>query len=148
MQTVTEAHLDPWCLVELGTGENVFFGFALSHPQTGGLSWLNSTEVLELDIAAGRARTASGRVYRLGRRFDPVDVSAEGEEARTAFELLLRPEFEEIDTLLELDRSWVSCCKAARFIGITPPLRTRSAVARFMKQHLDTYIELRRTRRP
>ena len=61
------ARMDPWMLAE-AFGEECLFGFAGLHPATGGLSWVLSTPVAEFNEAADRARTASGRVYALGRQ--------------------------------------------------------------------------------
>ena len=52
--------------------------------KTGGLAWLSSSEVLDLQEASGRGVTRSGRRYLLGRQFKAIDVGAEGEEARLA----------------------------------------------------------------
>ena len=84
-----DAEIDPWCLVPLLTGGQVLFGYARIHAGTGGLSWLRSTPVVDLDEAACRARTMSGRTYRLGRQFEPAAISGEGEEAAVAFEILI-----------------------------------------------------------
>ena len=67
------ASMDPWLVVDVN-GEPSLFGFAWRHPSTGGLSWMLSTAIVELDAAAGRARTASGRVYQLGRRIEPCEL--------------------------------------------------------------------------
>ena len=139
-----DAHLDPWCVVPLETGESVLFGFALHHEATGGLAWLSSSEVLELDAAAGRARTFSGRRYLLGRRFDPMDVGGEGEEARLAFELLIGVDFEDLDELVEVDRRWLQARKAARHLGVEPPSRTDAATRAFVDKYQGAYFALRK----
>jgi hypothetical protein len=54
-------------------GELSLFGFAARHPGTGGLSWMPSTEIVELDESAGRARTSSGRVCALGVTQEELD---------------------------------------------------------------------------
>lgn len=137
------AHLDPWCLVPLEGGETVLFGYALSHPATGGLAWLVSTEVLELDEAAGRAATRSGRDYVLGRRFTARDVGGEGEEARLAFRLLVEPASEVAGELADLDRGWLACCKAARHLGVAVSARTAAEVDAFLDTYLLAYHALR-----
>ena len=139
-----EAHLDPWCLAQLDDGTRVLFGYAHAHPETGGLAWLSSSEVLELHLHAGSATTRSGRRYRLGRRFDSMDVGAETAEARLAFDLLLGSGFDGLDELRELDRTWLSACKAARHLDLPIPARTVSAVREFVKLQLPRYIALRR----
>jgi len=138
-----DAHLDPWCVVPLEVGGSILFGFALHHEATGGLAWLSSSELLELDAAAGRARTFSGRRYLLGRRFDPLDVGAEGEEARLAFELLIGVNFEDQDELVEVDRRWLQARKAARHLGIEPPDRKDVATRTFFHQHGAAYLAFR-----
>jgi hypothetical protein len=139
-----DAHLDPWCVARLATGEKLLFGYALVHPKTGGLGWMTSSYVASLDLSSGRARTASGRLYRLGRRFDVMDVGAEGEEARTAFDLAIGRDFDDALELRALDHNWVATCKAARFLKVRPPKRTRAAVDAFIDKHTEAYIELRR----
>ena len=81
--------MDSWCLVELADGAEVLFGFVVEHAGTGGLSWVRSTAVVWLDETAGRARTASGRRYALGRRIAVADLPTE--EARIAFTFLVSP---------------------------------------------------------
>ena len=141
---MSSASLDPWCLVPTVDGATLLFGFALQHPRTGGLGWLLSTQVLELEEEDGRAVTRSGRRYTLGRRFDPVDVGAEGEEPRLAFDLLVADKFEDMDLLREVDRSWLMACKAARHLSVGKPARTRAAVAGFFANHGEAYLQLRR----
>ena len=139
-----DAVMEPWCLVELFDGTYVLFGYALTHSVTRGLAWTRSTEVLELDRERGRAATGSGRRYRLGREFAPLDVRVEGEEARVAFELLLGDVAETMDALREFDRSWLSACKAARHLGVQVPARTVAAVEAFTASFLQRYMALRR----
>ena len=139
-----DAHLDPWCLVPLETGESILFGYALHHAKTGGLAWLSSSEVLDLQEASGRGVTRSGRRYLLGRQFDAVDVGAEGEEARLAFELLIGRDYQGANALTEVDRLWLMARKAARHLGIEPPVRTDSATRAFFDRHAAGYFAVRR----
>jgi hypothetical protein len=139
----SEAQLDPWCVVPLDIGEPVLFGFALSHPVTGGLGWTVTSELLELNRAGNGAKTMSGRRYRLGRRFDPLDVGAEGEEARLAFHLLIGVDYEDLDELVEVDRRWLQAMKAARHLGVEPPIRTDAATRAFFNRHQAAYFALR-----
>jgi hypothetical protein len=141
-----EAHLDPWCLVQLESGEAVLFGYALRHPATGGLGWLASTEVLELDTASGKARTRSGRHYELGRRFEAIDVGGEGAEARMAFDYLVGREFDGMDDLFEIDRTWVAAQKMARHLAIAPPSRRSDDLRHFVRANIVAYLALRRSR--
>jgi len=138
-----DAHLDPWCVVPLDAGGSILFGFALHHEATGGLAWLSSSEVLELHAAVGRAQTFSGRRYRLGRAFDPIDVGAEGEEARLAFQLLIGVVYEDLDELVEVDRRWLQAMKAARHLGVQPPIRTDAATRAFVDKYQAAYFALR-----
>ena len=138
-----DAHLDPWCEVPLETGGSILFGFALHHAETGGLAWLSSSQLVDLKEAAGRARTLSGRRYRLGRRFDPLDVGSEGEEARLAFGLLIGVDYEDLDELVEVDRRWLQARKAARHLGVEPPSRTDAATRSFFKTCGEAYFALR-----
>ena len=143
-----EAHLDPWCVVPLDVGGDVLFGFALSHPVTGGLGWTVTSELLELNWAGNGAKTMSRR-YLLGRRFDPLDVGAEGEEARLAFDLLIGVAFEDLDELVEVDLRWLQAMKAARHLRVEPPLRTAASTLEFFKRHAELYFAIReRGRRP
>ena len=140
---MSRASLDPWCLIPTIDGETLLFGFAVWHPETGGLGWLLSTEVLELEADHGRAVTRSGRRYTLGRRFDPVDVGAEGEEPRLAFDLLIADAFEGIEVLREVDRDWLMACKAARHLEVDRPARSQAAVAKFRADYQVAYLQLR-----
>jgi len=131
----TTAEMDPWLVVDLG-GEDHLFGDATWHPNTGGLSWVLSTEIIELDVKAGRARTASGRVYRLGREIGLVELD---EEAVLAMHLLTG---EPTVGLGEYMRalSWVSACKMARHLSLEPPRRDDpAAVQEFLNTHVDLY---------
>ncbi len=80
------ACMDPWCLISLRDGA-CLFGFATRHNGTGGSSWMRSSPVAQLDEARGRARTASGRLYELGRRTEPGHL--QDPEAWAAFRLLI-----------------------------------------------------------
>ena len=134
------AGLDPWLPLELG-GEEVLFGYAGRHPATGGLSWVRSSPVAELDEAAGRARTASGRVYALGRR---TDVGEFDEEGRTALRLLAAESLgAEPLPGDDDDARWVSARKWARHLGVEAPPRDRAAVGRFLRRHEERYLALR-----
>jgi hypothetical protein len=126
------------------TGGSILFGFALHHAETGGLARLSSSQLVDLKEAAGRARTLSGRRYRLGRRFDPLDVGSEGEEARLAFQLLIGVDYEEQDELVEVDRRWLMAMKAARHLGVEPPIRSDSATRSFFETYIEAYFALRK----
>jgi hypothetical protein len=129
--------------VPLDTGDEVLFGFALSHPVTGGLGWTATSELVELNRAGNGGKTLSGRRYLLGRRFDPIDVGAEGEEARLAFQLLIGVGYEDMDELVEVDRRWLQAMKAARHLGVEPPIRTDAATRAFFETHQAAYFALR-----
>jgi hypothetical protein len=141
-----EAHLDRWCAVGLDTGEVVLFGFAKTHPVTGGLAWTVTSELLEMNRARNGAKTQSGRRYMLGRQFDAYDIGNEGEEARLAFELLVGLCYERADDLKEVDRTWLTALKAARHLGVAPPARRECDITKFMRSHIGAYLQLRRER--
>jgi hypothetical protein len=142
-EPASEAHLDPWCHVGLHTGETVLFGYAKAHPVTGGLAWAVTSELVELNRARNGARTMSRRSYVLGRRFDAIDVGAEGEEARLAFELLVGRDYERADDLVMVDRLWLAARKAARQLGVEPPARTNVATRAFFDRHIKAYSAVR-----
>jgi hypothetical protein len=71
-----DAHLDPWCEAPLDIGDALLFGYALHYEETGGLAWLRSSRIVRLQTRAKRSWTASGRRYKLGRRFEPLEVCA------------------------------------------------------------------------
>ncbi len=139
-----DAHLDSWCVVPLTDGIRILFGYALAHEETDGLAWMSGSELLEHDLAAGRAVTRSGRHYLLGRRFEAVDVGAEGAEARLAFVLLIGLGYEGMADLHEVDLRWLMACKAARHLGIEPPSRTEAATRDFVDRHAEAYFAVRR----
>lgn len=144
-----DAVLDPWCLVPLQDGEDVLFGYALSHPGTGGLSWLVSTPIRDLNPRRDRAVTASGRRYRLLRRIELEDIPDEGDEAWVAFDLMLGGDVADIDAVPPIsadppaDTRWVAACKMARHLGLAPPQRSPKNVEAFIAAHLSTYLRRR-----
>jgi hypothetical protein len=79
-----------WMVVD-AFGEECLFGYSDWHPTTGGLSWVLSTPVEEFTSTADRARTASGRVYALGRQISAKDLDEEG---RVALGFLLERNFQ------------------------------------------------------
>ncbi len=138
-----DAQLDPWCSVPMEDGTTVLFGFAVWHEKTGGLAWMSSSELLELDVHRGSAVTFSKRRYGLGRRFLPLDVGAEGDEARWAFELLVIAGYEDAAKLRHLDRMWLTARKAARHLKLSPPSRTGTAIAEFFDRNGDAFVAAR-----
>ena len=137
-----DAHLDPWCIVDLTTGETVLFGFALVHPVTNGLSWLHSSHVISLKMADLTATTRSGRRYVLGRYFNVTDISGEGEEARTAFDVMLGAEAKAMQSIRLLDAQWVAACKMARHLALPPPTRRQADIEAFTKSNQQDYVRL------
>ncbi len=139
------AAMDPWCLVPLTTGGQVLLGYATQHASTGGLSWVRSTPVVDVDEVAGRARTASGRTYRLGRRIEPADLPAEGEEAWLAYDTLVRCDAADHRTVPPLstdrhrDSLWLGALKMARHLGIAAPERSLAVVEDFIRRNIDAY---------
>lgn len=146
---VADARMDPWCLVLLTTGEAILFGFADQHPTTGGLSWMCSSPVRKIDLVAGRARTESGRLYLLGQRMGQEAIPAEGQEAWLAYDLLVGGDAENEDAVprisadRNMDGEWLTACKMARHLGLTPPDRVPAQVSEFLMRHMRAYIALR-----
>lgn len=145
---VAGAALDPWLLVTDGP-ESALFGYAGVHPSTGGLAWTLSTPVRHLDLQRGRAVTASGRRYDLGRRIELPDLP--DEEARISYAVLVCPligvdpsvHLGSVDPLLAGD--WVRARKMSRHLGVAPPAREADAVGRFLARYADAYaVVLRR----
>jgi hypothetical protein len=138
--------MDPWCDVELVSGERILFGFAPWHPNTGGLSWITSTPLREFDAKNGAAATASGRHYELGRRIGLGDIPGEGEEAWISFELMIGGDAEDDEAVPPIsadparDRMWVTACKMARHLGLSPPGRAPSQVEAFHAENVDAYM--------
>ncbi|MFC3125090.1 hypothetical protein ACFOD4_08465 [Pseudoroseomonas globiformis] len=136
----------------LQDGAEVLFGYAVRHPATGGLSWVSSTEIEELDAVGGRARTRSGRLYELGRQIALEDIPVEGEEAWVAFELLLGHDVADPEAVPPrvvdpaADREWVAACKAARHLGVVAPRRIPREVAAFFDQYRVAYLAYRQDR--
>jgi hypothetical protein len=133
------ATMNVWMVVD-AFGEECLFGFATSHPNTGGLSYVLSTSVLEFTASADRARTASGRVYSLGRQISHRDLDEEGQ---IALRMLLA---DGADTYpgAEDDIQWLSARKMARHLGLTAPTRSDPvAVENFWRMNLPAYVNLR-----
>lgn len=144
---VADAVLDPWLLTSEGP-DGSLFGYATRHPATGGLAWTLSTTVRQLDMRRGRAVTASGRRYDLGRRIELPELP--DDEARIAYALLVCPiigidpamHLGTVDPMLAAD--WVRACKMARHLGVPRPERELKAVSAFLGRHADAYVTLMR----
>lgn len=131
--------MDPWLVVDVN-GEPSLFGYARRHPNTGGLSWVLSTPIVELYEAAGRARTASGRVYELGRRIEPCELDEEGGVALD----LLRSRYTPEGALSGDDVSWLTARKMARHLNLAPPPRdVPGAVEQFLRTYHRRYLAAR-----
>jgi hypothetical protein len=147
------AEMNPWCTVPLRSGTEVLFGYALIHPLTGGLSWMSSSEISKLDMLTGRARTKSGRIYKLGRQFALEMLYYEGEEAEIAFELLFGHDIsDQANTPAQVlnrlaDSNWVAARKVARHINVEPPNRIPHDVDSFLSQHREAYQRIRALRK-
>jgi len=131
----SDAHIDPWFVVKLGDDHHLF-GFAQRHEETGGLSWIRSSPLVDMDVEAGTATTASGRRYTLGRPASPADM--EGVEPRLAFQLLV----EQADVPKSPDDlriRWLSCQKMGRHLGVEPPRLARDEVEAFIVENVDAY---------
>ena len=135
------AHLDPWMVFceRLG-GEGsppalFLFGYALHHHRLLGLSWVRTSPVVALSPGVGRALTASGSRYALGRPVaSPDHLSHEG---RVAWNGLVRGGGS------PLERRWVAARKAARWLGVRPPALNEDAVAAFEAEHTARYVAWR-----
>ena len=150
--SVPDARVDPWCLVLLTTGEEILFGFASQHPTTGGLSWMCSSPVRKIDFIARKARTESGRLYSLGRRIGQEAIPAEGQEAWLAYDLLVSGDAEDEDAVprisadRKMDGAWLTACKMARNLGVTPPARVPAQISGFLMGHSPAYLAMRARR--
>ena len=147
-EKTVDAYMDPWCVVPLITGDHILFGFAIEHAATGGLSWVRSTPIRYLNEDAGRATTASGRHYKLGRRIDPEGIPMEGDEAWLAYDLLISPDADDdvvppLSADSQRDAEWIAACKMARHLRVTLPVRAPVAVQEFMRLHTEAYLALR-----
>jgi hypothetical protein len=134
----TTAHLDPWLPFEEHGGSDpprvYLFGWALHHHRLLGLTWIRSSFVVSLDEGANRASTVSGSRYALGRRLASLDeLCAEGRAAWNALVL---------GGASELERRWLAARKAARWLGVPPPL-DGDAVDDFVARHGGDYLALR-----
>ena len=137
---MSDAHLDPWCPVEIAPGVDILFGFAERHPLTGGQSWMQSSPIVSLDEDTGVARTQSGRSYSLGTRLEPT-----GEEALCALGILTgrapagRPGEDR-----ERDVMWLTACKVARWCrAVCPPRTDAEAIRAFLATHRAAYMARR-----
>lgn len=135
------AHLDPWMTFRQRAGDDrspcalFLFGYALHHHRLLGLSWVRTSPVLALRPETGRALTASGSRYALGRLIaSPRDLDPEG---RVAWDCLVR------EVAGHLERRWLGACKAARWLGLQPPALEEAAVAEFETEHAPRYIAWR-----
>jgi hypothetical protein len=137
------ATMSAWMMVE-ASGEVCLFGYATSHPSTGGLSWVLSTRVVEFAPTMDKARTASNRIYALGRH---VTVRELDEEGRVALRLLLS-DGADGDPGRDDDVAFVTARKMARHLGVNaPPRHDPIAVERFIEAHHDAYLALLAGRR-
>lgn len=132
------ATMSRWMEIEVD-GECCLFGFAEQHPRTGGLSWTVSTPIEEMTPAADRVRTASGRVYQLGRNISLQELDEEG---RVALRLLVTTDdYPGRDD----EHAWLVSCKMARHLKSDPPPRNDPpAVKRFLQLHAGAYVAKRR----
>lgn len=134
-QRVT-AMMSQWMVVDV-MDEQCLFGFAERHPNTGGLSWVLSTPITEFTASSDRARTASGRVYQLGREISVCDLDEEG---RVCLRLFLAEDRDAYPGA-EIDRAWVVARKMARHLELTAPSRNDpAAVERFFELYRESYL--------
>jgi hypothetical protein len=139
---VVTATMTLWMPVD-AFGDECLFGYADWHPNTGGLSWVLSTPVVEFTDAVDRARTASRRVYALGRQISARDLD---EEARVALRLLLDADLQYPG--VNDDVKWITAQKMARHLGVTAPSRSDpTAVEHFLETYHDEYLTRRKAGR-
>jgi len=128
-----------WMVVD-AFGEQCLFGFAQWHPNTGGLSYVLSTPVVEFTGSVDKARTASGRVYSLGRQVSFRDLDEEGQ---VALRLLLDDDPYRYPGAAD-DLKWISARKMARHLGLSaPPRSDPSAVEQFWNSNFEAYLKRR-----
>jgi hypothetical protein len=140
----TTAEVDPWMVVEVEDQPSLF-GFALHHPRTGGRSWVLSTMIVEMNEAADRARTASGRIYALGRRITSTELDEEG---TLALRLLLA-KWTGLEPPPDQDVRWLTARKMARHLRLEPPSRDDPVtVELFLRNYHEHYVAKRDGRRP
>ncbi len=143
------AHLERWCIVPLEDGDEILFGYAAEHPVTGGLSWVRSTPIVHLDEAARSARTRSGRLYRLGVRFDVRLIPVQGREAWVAYEALIGSSAPTDGVLRrtiknpEAEIRWLTAQKIARHLGVIPCGTEATEVEAFLTRYGHPYRLLR-----
>ena len=134
-----DACMDPWLTVD-ATGETCLFGYALLHPRTGGLSWVLTTPLVGFDRHGRQARTASGRLYALGREIRQEELDEEG---AVALRLLVRHPYA-TDPASERDRIWLASQKMARHLGAPPPTRnSHDTVIQFVALNALRYRAVR-----
>jgi hypothetical protein len=146
------AAIDPWCVADTFDGKELF-GYVVRHHRLGGLSWVRTSPIVELDASAGIARTLSGTRYQLGRRVQVEDIPLLGDdEPWLAFDLLVRNDLGDPDIIPERsadavsDEQWLMACKAAHWLKLPPPRRFSAEVAAWLQEHAKAYLELRRQR--
>ncbi|WP_158933124.1 hypothetical protein [Acidisphaera sp. S103] len=130
------ATMTQWMVVD-AIGDECLFGYATWHPNTGGLSWVLSTPIVEFTESADRARTSSGRVYSLGQVITARDLDEEG---RIALRLLLAvdPNYPGVND----DRNWVIAQKMARHLRLAAPRRSdHVGVERFLEEYHNSYTQ-------
>ena len=132
------ASMSRWMVVQVD-GQECLYGFADRHSRTGGLSWVLSTPIVDLNSEQSRAVTASGRRYVLGTRITVGDLNDEG---RLAWEILvLRKDKAELG---HCDLAWLVTCKWARHLRVSAPKRTDChAVEAFLATYASRYQLLR-----
>lgn len=133
------ATMSRWMVVDF-LGEECLFGFADEHPLTGGLSYVMSTPVVEFTESTDRARTASGRVYALGRLISARDLDEEGHLALRLFWTDGQHDYPGYGD----DIAWVTARKMARHLRVSaPPRADPIAVERFLERNMEAYLARR-----
>lgn len=94
-------------------------------PDRWGLSYVLSTRVTEFTEAADRARTASGRVYALGRKTSVRELDKEGPVALVALRLLLSDGSDGYPGVDD-DPAWVTAAEDGPALARQPAVAYRS----------------------
>ena len=132
------AYMSSWMVVRFD-GNDCLFGFADRHVLTGGLSWVLSSPLIELDEVGARATTSSGRRYILGTRITVEELDDEGQVARDV--LVLRKYSLDV---ARHDLAWLVACKWSRHLCQPAPDRSdREAVERLLQLAREQYRLLR-----
>ncbi|MGI4951349.1 MAG: hypothetical protein ACRYGM_06055 [Janthinobacterium lividum] len=144
-----DARMDPWCIVELWSGERILFGFVTQHPVTGGLAWTRSSPIIELDQTGGAATTQSGQGYKLGCFLKASSLPSLGLEAWLAYDVLIGGRAADGEAVPPVsadpgrEKLWLASCKIARHLKVPVPAFAPRETEDFLELHAVAYMVLR-----